>query len=74
MLAPVQLCLLDVPLRFDETKEQQGREREKEVRKERLDGKKGDVMQRSHAGAWAMELSLATGVAGEGGDSDLSHC
>lgn len=34
-LALVQLCLLAVPLRVDETKEQQGREREKEVRKER---------------------------------------
>lgn len=34
-LALMRHCSLDVPLRFDETKEQQGREREKEVRKER---------------------------------------
>lgn len=34
-LALMRRCSLDVPLRFDETKEQRGREREKEVRKER---------------------------------------
>lgn len=50
------------------------KERKKWRKREARQEKKGHVMQRCHSGAWAMQPSLATGVAGDGGDSDLSCC
>lgn len=55
MLAPAWCCSLDVPLRFDETKEQQEKVKEREVKREARQETE-DVVRCSCAGALAGEV------------------